>query len=132
MTEPEALHHLLRNFPFCDEYCENSFLEKLYKQDTWDEDEFWLLDMAIYELAELFDGDEIPRSVTWPVVRVYSFIFTMINAHHNPSDGYQIKGMDNPMTIHEWRDRAEQVFEGFFSGEMPGNQYFEKMNPLLK
>jgi hypothetical protein len=131
IMNPEAAdYHLLRNFPHGEEFCEKSFLSILHESETWDEDGFWLLDKAIYDLAAQYQGSDIPRSVAWPLVRVYSYLFVLMHAHVNPKDCFRIKNMDD-MTLSEWRERAELTLEGFFKGEMVANHDFERINPLL-
>ena len=130
MVSHDSQYQVLRNFPHCDEFCEESFLSKLHELGTWDEDEFWLPDKALYELAPQYAGADIPRRIAWPVVRVYSYLFLLMHAHVNPRDGYRIRDMDDT-ALSEWRERAELTFEGFFEGEMVANQHFERINPLL-
>ena len=121
---------LLRNFPHCEEYCEDSFTGIWHEKGRWDEKEYWLLDKSIYDLSEKYPSTEIPRDVVWPLARIFSYIMMTIQAHYNPNDGFQIENLDDEMMF-EFRERFQLVVEGFFKGKMPKNSNFGIVNPLL-
>lgn len=121
---------LLSNFPHCSEFSRHSFISVFHESRIWDESKYWQLDKEIYDLSDAFSGQDIPRAVAWPVMRIFSFIMVSIQSHHDKNDGFEINNLDESSAF-DWRERVQSVVEGFFSGEMPGNTSFTCVNPLL-
>jgi len=119
-----------QNFPHNSEYSDESFLGYLHEKETWIENKYWELDKAIYSLSNEFNGENIPRDIAWPLMRIYSHTITLLLSHHSKNDGYTIKNLDD-LAVQEYRERIQLVVEGFFQNKMPKNQHFEKVNPLL-
>ncbi|MFL0811456.1 MAG: immunity 41 family protein [Agarilytica sp.] len=124
------MKNLLRNFPHCKEYSDDSFTGIWHEQARWDEAEYWLLDKCIYDLSEKYLSEEIPRKVAWPLARIFSYIMMSIQAHYNSNDGFEIESLDDEMMF-KFRERFQIVVEGFFKGDMPKNTSFGIVNPLL-
>lgn len=125
-----VIENLLRNFPHCAEFSDDSFLGIYHEQQLWNEEEYWKLDKAIYQLAEKHNGKDIPRSIAWPIMRIFSYLMMSIQAHDDSNDGFKILNVDSD-SLFNWRERFQLVVEGFFSGKMPANDIFEYQNPLL-
>ncbi|MCL2309257.1 MAG: immunity 41 family protein [Proteobacteria bacterium] len=119
---------ILRNFVWSDEYNEASFAGRLHEDCERNWEEYWLLERALYALAE-------PRSahleLDWPIFKIFSHAFLEINCHFDPDDGIEIIGMDRP-TAYNLRERFQSVFEGYFSNNLPNQkECFDVQNPLL-
>lgn len=120
-----SMNQINRNFPWCNEYDDNSFSGKLNEKRTWSDEEYFKLDNGLYDLAKEYkDAEQLPRELVWRVMRIFSYVMMTISCHSNPKDGYEIKNLDNE-AIFDRRERFQLVFEGFFKGEMPKTKYFE-------
>lgn len=128
MNTPRSI--INQNFPHSREFSDESFLGYLHERDTWNEEKYWELDKAIYELSKESCGESIPRDVAWPLMRIYSHTMLLLLSHCNENDGYAITNLDE-QTLQDYRERLQLVVEGFFRSEMPNNECFEKVNPLL-
>lgn len=122
---------LLSNFPHCSDFSNDSFLGILNESCIWDKNKYWELDKEIYDLSREFAGKDIPRDVSWPITRIFSFLMMSIQAHYNEHDGFEIKNLDE-LAVSDWRERLQLVVEGFFRDKMPNNTDFELVNPLLE
>ncbi|MBD3658300.1 Imm41 family immunity protein [Marinobacter sp.] len=119
------MKHIDRNFPWCDEYDDESFTGILNEKCTWSDEEYFKLDNELYDLAEKYkDADQLPRELVWRVMRIFSYVMMTIGCHSNPNDGFEIKAL-NDEQLFDRRERFQLVFEGFFRGTMPKTQYFE-------
>lgn len=122
---------LFRNWASSELFDENSFISILHESHVWDEDEYWKLDSAIYELANKYSDDFIPRDIAWPIARIFSYLMMSFEAHHNKNDYFKMKGLDSEQ-VYNRRERVQLVFEGFFKGEMISNDSFDYCNPHRK
>lgn len=124
--EPRAI--ILRNFVWCDEYEESSFVGRLHEYCEWNFDEYWLLEWALYQLAEARTNNS---DLCWPIFKIFSNTFLTINVHFDPNDGFNIANIDCS-EAYDLRERFQLVFEGYFSGNMPNQKRcFEIQNPLF-
>ena len=88
-----------------------------------------LFEKGIFDLAN--DTSEIARNVAWPFTRIFSYIMTSIQSHYDPNDGFSVLNLKEG-ELFAFKHRFQQVFEGFFKGNMPDNDDFEIMNPLIE
>ena len=116
-----------RKFPRCDDYDENSFNGQLHEHALWAQDEYWLLEWALYQLAK---EEEIDPELYWQVFRIFSHCFLSFGCHFDRNDGYKIRNLKRAQ-LYDCRERFQVVFEGFFSKNMPEQNIFEEENPLL-
>ena len=120
-----SMKHINRNFPWCDEYSDNSFTGIFHEKQIWNDEEYFLLENEIYDLtSRLKDTESIQREAAWRIMRIFSYLMMSLGCHSNPDDGFKIKNMSSE----EHRSRVERlqfVFEGFFRGEMPNKEYLE-------
>ena len=124
-----SIKDLFRNWAFCDDYDESSFIYKLHELSVWDDKEYWKLDDAIHEIAHKLDSvNEIPRDVAWPIARIFSYLMVLFEAHHNQFDAFEIEGFE-PEDVYIRRERVQLVFEGFFEGKMIPNDSFDYSKP---
>lgn len=122
---------LLSNFPHCSDFSNESFMSILHEKRIWDEKKYWELDKEIYDLSHELSGQDIPRDISWPLMRIFSFLMMSIQSHYNKNDGFEISNLDES-SVFDWRERLQLVVEGFFSGKMPNNTSFAFVNPLLE
>lgn len=114
-----------RNFPWCDENSDDSFIGILHEEYKWSDTEYFKLDKEIYELSVQYkESESIPRELAWRTLRIFSILMQYIGCHFDPNDGFKIKELTNEQIYHR-RERAQLVFEGFFKGEMPDQKFFE-------
>jgi hypothetical protein len=125
------MKQLLENFSHCEAYDENSFTGIWHEKSLMDYAKYWKFEKCIFDLACINGGAEIPRDIAWPLTRIYSYIMISIQSHFDPNDGYEVSNL-NQQDMYEFRQRFQEVFEGFFKGEMPNNEYFDIINPLLE
>lgn len=122
---------ILRNFPWCDEYVDESFLGLLHEKEIVSYEEYWKLDAALYiECSKLGTQIKLSRDLVWPIFRIFSHTMLLLGSHFDDSDGFSIKNLSKDEVL-VFRERVQLVFEGFFSGEMPDNDIFQVGNPLL-
>ncbi|WP_152004716.1 Imm41 family immunity protein [Desulfoluna spongiiphila] len=127
----EFMNILLSNFPHCSDFSNDSFIGIFHESCVWDEAMYWELDKEIFDLSLELSGQDIPREISWPLMRIFSFLMMSIQSHYNKNDGFEISNLDEP-SLFDWRERLQLVVEGFFSGKMPNNTSFEFVNPLLE
>ncbi|MFM5810592.1 Imm41 family immunity protein [Aeromonas veronii] len=122
------MKNINRNFPWCDEYNDDSFTGTLNEKRIWSDEEYFKLDNEIYELSEKYhNAIQLPRELVWRIMSIFSYVMTAIGCHSNSNDGYEIENLDAEQ-LFERRERFQLVFEGFFKGEMPKEKYFEYGN----
>ena len=125
------MNEILRNFPASKEYRNSSFVGIWHEQCKISIEEYWKLDKAIYDLSEIYVQNDIPREVAWPLMRIFSYIMASTQAHYDLNDGFQIKDLED-VSLNEFTERFQLVFEGFFKGDMPKNSMFSIINPLIE
>jgi hypothetical protein len=119
------MKHINRNFPWCDEYDEDSFTGTLNEKHSWSDEEYFKLDDELYDIAEKYNEmDQLPRELVWRIMRIFSYVMMTIGCHYSPNDGYTIENLDDEQ-LFDKRERFQLVFEGFFKGEMPKTKYFD-------
>lgn len=113
------MNQINRNFSWCAEYSDQSFVGRLHEDAIWDDEEYFKLENYLYEECEKYSGqDDLPRHVFWPAMRIYSYLSSSIGCHFDPNDVFELEGLSSEQ-IYNRRERLELVFEGFFKGEMP-------------
>ena len=122
--------NILKNFPHCDEFDENSFTSIWHEKCVVNLDKYWELEKDIYDLSKIQIKENISREIAWPITRIFSYIMMSIQAHYNPNDYFSLKNIKD-IDLHNFSERFQCVIEGFFSGNMPDNDCFEIINPLL-
>jgi hypothetical protein len=91
---------------------------------------YWQLEWAVVQLTQ--NQVDYPRSLSWPVFRIFSHTMILIKANANPEDGYKIQDFDSE-TSSDFTERLQLVFEGFFRGDPPDLKLgFDERNPLLE
>ena len=114
-----------RNFAWCDDYSDKSFLGVLHEEDIWSDMEYLKLENDLYELSTKYkDTDSLPREVVWRIMRIFSNSMLLLGCHYNPSDGFEIKNL-NSEEIRQRTERLQVMFEGFFQGTMPDKDDFK-------
>lgn len=116
-----------RNYPWADEYDEESFLGCLYEMNVWNKEEYWLLETALYQLNAANAYDE---EITWRVFKAFSSCFKLISAHFDTNDVFKIKNL-SVEEVYDYRERVELVFGGYFRKKMPSQDIFDLVNPIL-
>lgn len=118
---------IARNCTWSSEYDEMSFVAKLHECQTWERDQYWLLEWALYDLmAKAKDCEDL-----WgPVFRIFSRTMGLICSHLDENDLFEIGNLTRD-EIYEFRERIQIVFEGFFYKRRPERVEFAEPNPLL-
>lgn len=124
------MHEINRNFPWCDEHSDKSFLGILHEEGKWSDEEYFKLENNLHELSIKYkDSENLPREVAWRVMRIFSCSMHYLGCHFDSNDGFVIRGL-NRKEIYERRERLELMFEGFFQGTMPKDESFEYTNSV--
>jgi len=124
--EPEAI--IRKNVFSSPGYDEHSFAGVLHEAGIWQEEQYWLLESALYTLA--FE-ETIAIELYAQVFQIFNFAMNAICSHLDQDDLYEIKNLDRDK-IYDFRERIRMVFEGFFVGQMPDQKTcFDEINPLL-
>ncbi|WP_434930439.1 Imm41 family immunity protein [Shewanella sp. HL-SH5] len=125
------MQNILLNFPHCDDFDDHSFVGIWHESGKLDFQKYWEFEREVFELANEQSASELPRDIAWPIMRIFSYIMTGIQAHYNVNDGFELLDLEDN-ELHEFRERFQCVVEGFFKGSMPENTDFELMNPLMQ
>lgn len=113
------MNEINRNFVWCSEYSDQSFVGRLHEEAIWDDEQYFRLENYLYEECEKYSNQaELPRNIFWPAMQIYSYLSFSISCHFDPNDGFVLKEL-NTEQICNRRERLQGVFEGFFKGEMP-------------
>jgi hypothetical protein len=123
----DPIRVIARNYAWHDDFDEQSFTGELNERQVWNLDEYWLLETALYKLAEA--GAPSPE-LAWWIFRIFSHTFMSVSAHLDSNDVFVIKNLSSE-DFYDFRERIQVVFEGFFSGDMPEQSSFDLQNPLL-
>lgn len=118
---------IARNFAWCKEYDDTSFSGLLHERNVWDDEEYWILEWALYQLRDQQKSD---REILFQVFRIFSYTFLLISCHFDTNDGFRISNRTDSQ-LYDLRERFQLVFEGFFHGDMPAPDSFDVRNPLL-
>lgn len=105
---------ILQNFPHNAEYNDESFLGTLHEDKMWDQKKYKELIDSIDELSAQYKGENIPRDIAWPIVRIFSHVMLLIQAHYNKDDLSSIKDI-TPEQLQEFREDFQISVESFFS-----------------
>ncbi|WP_447502788.1 Imm41 family immunity protein, partial [Acinetobacter pittii] len=62
----DAKEIILRNFPHNNLYDDLSFLGKLNEEQSWDIEEYWLLEWGVYKLEK-----NSPEKLDWEIFRIF-------------------------------------------------------------
>jgi len=120
---------VLENFPHCEEFSEQSFLNILHDEHRIDMDAYWKLEWAVIQLTSA--DEEYSRDQYWPVFRIFSHLSFLFCAHAG-NGRYRIINFDNCF-IYDLINRTSLVFEGYFKGRTPNlHTDFGYPNPLLE
>lgn len=118
------MNEINRNFAWCDDYSDDSFVGILHEKQEWNDDEYFRLENYLYEICLQFPSDLISREIAWPAMSIYSYLSNTLGSHLDSNDGFIIKGLDL-VSLYYRRERLQLVFEGFFKGEMPNKDFLE-------
>ncbi len=114
-----------RNFPWCDEYSNDSFIGIIHEKHIWDDKEFFNLENSILEQAALTrSSSNLHRELSWRVMRIFSYLMSLFACHYDPNDGFKITNISSEQILTR-RNRVQLVFEGFFSGDIPQKELLE-------
>jgi hypothetical protein len=117
------MNEINRNFAWCEDYTENSFVGIFHEKHQWNDDEYFKLENYLYQQCKIYnEKSDIPREVFWPVMSIHGYLLQSISCHFDSNDGFKLQGLTREQ-IYNRRERLKQVFEGFFIGEMPNKQY---------
>ncbi|MDR9838608.1 Imm41 family immunity protein [Herbaspirillum huttiense] len=121
---------ILENFPHCEEFSEQSFMNILYEERRIDLDAYWKLEWALIQLTSA--EEDYPHDQYWPVFQIFSHLSSMFCAHANKYDLYDIRNFDD-WFINDLMARTRIVFEGYFMGRAPDITCLQDyVNPLLE
>ncbi|ORC51236.1 hypothetical protein B2G74_00195 [Burkholderia sp. A27] len=117
-----------RNSVCSPEFDEDSFTSILHEESIWQQDQYWLLEWALYALVlretpceEMHEG----------LFRIFSYVLCAMGSHLDPNDQFAIKNLELEK-LYAFRERFKMVFEGFFAKRMPDQSMcFDEINPLL-
>lgn len=123
----KSQHTINRNFPWCDEFDESSFMSILHEQSTWDDEEYFKLECALFELSS---SNKFNQELAWRIFRIFSHTSLLFISHHDENDKFEVKNKVQD-EIYDLRERFQLVFEGYFSGKMPNSKYLAPSNKLL-
>jgi hypothetical protein len=119
------MHHINRNFAWCNEYSNESFTGILHEEQTWDDKEYFKLEESLFDIAKKYSGcDSIPREDAWKIFRIFSYLIVTLACHSDPNDGFNIVNLTDEQVLAR-RERIQLIFEGFFSNKMPSKEYLE-------
>ncbi|MEW8632248.1 MAG: Imm41 family immunity protein [Candidatus Thiodiazotropha sp.] len=118
------MNELNRNFAWCDDYSEDSFVGILHESQEWNDEEYFKLENYLYDTCLKLPADLVPGNIAWPAMRIYSYLSNTLGSHLDSNDGFRIKGIEL-VNLYDRRERLQLVFEGFFKGEMPNKEYLE-------
>ncbi|MDP9581015.1 UNVERIFIED_ORG: hypothetical protein J2791_000296 [Burkholderia contaminans] len=109
-------------------YDEKSFSGVLHERGIWEDEQYWLLESALYALAH--EGT-IAVDLYAEVFHIFDFVTNAICSHLDQNDSYEIENIDLEK-VYDLRERIRMVFAGFFVRKMPDQEvYFNDRNPLL-
>ena len=118
-----------QNFPHCMEHRDDSFLSVLHEESRIDMQAYWQLEWAVVQLTQC--QVDYPRSLSWPVFRIFSHIMLLLKSDIDPVDGRVIQNFAGEQS-RDFTERFQLVFEGFFRGDPPDLKLaFDERNPLL-
>lgn len=120
----------LKNMPSNQDYFVESFLGQLHEKSIWNETQFWILDKSLHDLCYEYNGDNLPRDILSPVLKIFSHIMLLISCHYDQNDSYSIHNLQ-PQDLIQFRDRVRLLFEGFIQGNLKDNKTFQKINTLI-
>ena len=119
------MNDINRNFPWCDEYSDDSFIGIIHEKYIWSDSEFFKLENAILEQAALTrSSNNLQRELSWRIMRIFSYLMCLFACHYNPNDGFEIENISSEQLVAR-RNRVELIFESFFSGEIPNKDILE-------
>ena len=117
------MNEIDRNFTWCTEYTDDSFVGCFHEKQKWNDAEYFKLENYLFEqCAKYKNQNSVPRDVFWPAMRIHSYLSQSIGSHFDPNDGFILLGLSNEQ-LYERRERLQLVFEGFFKGEMPNKDH---------
>ncbi|MET3213893.1 UNVERIFIED_ORG: hypothetical protein ABIC48_001636 [Burkholderia territorii] len=109
-------------------YDEKSFAGVLHERGIWQEEQYWLLEAALYALAH---EKTIAVNLYAEVFLIFNFVTNAICSHLDQNDLYEIDNLDREK-VYDLRERIRMVFEGFFVRKMPDHEAcFKEINPFL-
>jgi hypothetical protein len=118
------MNEINRNFAWCDEYSDESFIGILHEKQEWNDEEYFKLENYLFDTCLTLPSDLVPRDIIWPAMRIYSYLSSTLGSHLDSNDGFRIKDIEL-VNFYDRRERVQLVFEGFFKGEMPNKEYLE-------
>ena len=66
------INQIYRNFAWCEEYSEKSFIGILHEENLWSDEEYFKLENELYKQCEKYSqSDVLPRNIAWPTMRVF-------------------------------------------------------------
>jgi hypothetical protein len=111
------------------EHRDDSFLSVLHEESRIDMQAYWQLEWAVIQLTQ--NQVDYPRSLSWPVFRIFSHIMLLLKSDIDPVDGRVIQNFTGEQS-RDFTERFQLVFEGFFRGDPPDLKLaFDERNPLL-
>lgn len=124
--DPRAL--VAKNVFSLSAYDEKSFAGVLHERGIWHEEQYWLLESALYALAH---EEAIEVDLYAAVFRIFNFVTNAICSHLDQNDLYGMENLDREK-VYDLRERIRMVFEGFYIRKIPDQETcFDEKNPLL-
>jgi len=124
------MNTLLANFPHSTEFREDSFVASWHEKALFDQQQYWMLEKEIVDLCTESKTTSISRDIAWPLTRIFSYIMMSIQAHYDVNDSFRIGNL-NDEQMRNFRDRFQQLVEGFFSGTLNRCSDFSNTNPMF-
>lgn len=124
----QCLEIIYKNLSFKMQWSAQSFLGILHNEHRLDMDAYWRLEWAVIWLIK--GSDKAPSPHGWPVHQIYTLATSMLYAHIDPDDSFEIMEVSKER-VHLLRNRINVVFDGFFKLKIPDLAVFKEANPLL-
>lgn len=99
------MHHINRNFAWCNEYSNESFTGILHEEQTWNDEEYFQLEESLFDIAKKYsECDSIPREDAWKIFRIFSYLIVTLACHSDPNDGFHIVNLTDEQVQQEERE----------------------------
>ena len=116
---------ILRNFAWCEDYSDRSFIGRFHEECIWDDAEYFRLEDALYALCEKTGGDPtLEREIAWPIFRIYSYLMFSMGCVQDTRDVFALDNVTGEQ-FHARKERLQLVFEGFFNGNMISKDHLD-------
>lgn len=121
---------IFRNLPGNSDW-KGSFYERLAEYGDWNIVDFWRLHYDLVAAARSQDSSaEVNRDLALGVAMLFAKITTLISAHHNVNDVFQIKNLSTDELL-AFNERLEHAVLAVFSGQVIAESSYELTSPMF-